>query len=1382
MNVETNLPARTSSLYQHKPQRQPSPGVFAMSRLRSALGFFAVLAVSAASAQAPASTPAAPQLLPYIITAVAGGGTLGTTYPTATAVPYTVGQACASGSTLTAQDVYGDGCLATQVLLSVPRAVGGDSQGNLFLVDSNNSTIRRVDARTGIITTIAGQGASTPGAGVSCGTGSSVTSSNANGDGCLATQVRLLAPEGLAVDPANNVWFSDYTLGSVRRIDHTTGVITTVVNVAGTPGYRAGNVANPGTVVPAATGQLVHPYGITFDRAGNLYIGDNYNSTVEVVNLQAQATTIAANSIPAGAIFTIAGAGCTYGNSTTGCTTYGKTGNNGPSTAATLDSPYQVAVDNAGNIYIADEYPYDVRVINGSTGILTTFANGAFTKSAAQTRGPAISTSLASIYGVATDALGNVYIAVYDSTTGTSYIDRVDIATGVLYAVAGQIETAAPSAAGKAVASATYCPAETDAVGDGCPGTQATLYKPFQPFVDAAGNVYIADQGNNLIRKVSTGAQFPAIATGKSATQTIDVHYGAGDSASAAQIPAAGFTLGTATCTTNSDTTTDCVQTATFTPTAAGLQTGSYTTQTAAKNSTMFGFSGTGQAAVLAADPGVRAVRASSTLTFAGISADSAGNAYAALGGSVAVFSPTGTSNVYNASPNNAVAVATDPAGNLYAALSSGSVVIINQATGVQATLGSGFTKPSGIAVDQYGNVYVADSSAGNVTQIAAGLGTQRVLASGLSSPGGLAVDLSGNVFAANTTANNVVEITPTGATATLGSGLSSPAAVAVDAAGSVYVADTRNGRIVFIPNEAGTLTTADQLTIATGLVSPSGIAVTGSGQVLAADLTNIYSYTRSASTLAFGNDPLATQLTAPADLVSAGNLPVTLASPYYTAAGNTTDFNLTPTTGPATLASGLGLALTAGFKPTVTGVRTATFTFNSTVLTLTGNGITPVNATTTTIAANPTAGTYGATVAVTFTVAVPAGQPAATGTVTVKVDTTIYTPTLNASGVATLSLTGLSAGSHTITATYTGDNNSSPSTATPVTVTLSPAPLNVTPNSITKAYSAAIPTLTGTLTGVVNGDTIGVTYSTTATATSPLGTYSITATVTGSAASNYTVTVTPGVLTIAKAGTTTLVSSSATAVSTNTTVTLTATVSPNTAGVPTGSVSFYNGSALIATVALTNGSASTMTTFAVGSNPITAVYLGDSNYSGSTSTGVTVVAATPGFNLTGTPSTATVAQGQTALLSFTVTPTFGYTGTITASCANLPATIGCVFSPASITATGTNTSSLIAMSLTTVQPGGLVQNAVPRSNVTYALLPGFALLLGFASRRRKLRGLLALAVSAALAFGLSGCGQGHFATPTPVGTYTITVNVTGTSSASTSPASSFPVTLTVTQ
>ena len=294
---------------------------------------------------------------------------------------------------------------------------------------------------------------------------------------------------------------------------------------------------------------------------------------------------------------------------------------------------------------------------------------------------------------------------------------------------------------------------------------------------------------------------------------------------------------------------------------------------------------------------------------------------------------------------------------------------------------------------------------------------------------------------------------------------MSAPTGVATDAAGSLYIADSKNGRIVFIPNESGTLNTADQLSIITGVTSPSGVGVTGAGTVYVADNSTsmVYTYTRSSASQTFGNDPIGTQLTLPADLVSSGNLPLAFATQYVSGSGNTADFSVTPSvlSSGTALGAGFGVALTAGFKPTIAGGRQAVYTFASTnatapTLTLTGTGITPVNPTTTNIALNPTSGTYGQTITATITVTVGAGLPTPTGSAKVIVDSTTYTPSL-VNGVATLSLPGLSAGSHSVAASYPGDTTSSPSTATPTSVTLAKAPLTIVVNNVSKAYLAAL-------------------------------------------------------------------------------------------------------------------------------------------------------------------------------------------------------------------------------------------------------------------------------------------------------------------------------------
>ena len=1411
--------------------------------------------LSLAPCTALAGSTAGPQPLPYTITAVAGGGTLGTTFGTSTvaAKPYTAGQACAAGSSLTATDAFGDGCLATQILVGTPRAQAADSQGNVFFIDGNNALIRRVDARSGIISTVAGQGtqgrlvavsnytgsplvnvpvAPVPyGASAACAPGSSLTAQSATGDGCLATQVALQSPEGMTFDAAGNLWFTDYTLGAVREISHATGIITTIVNTANTLGYMAGNVGHPNIVVSAASGLLYHPYGLTFDLAGNLYIADMGNDVVDVVNLTPAPEVIAnvmiLNSsnqsvpypIPSGAIFTIAGLGCTYGPST-GCDAakaYGKGPSGTASTAASLDTPYQVAVDQSGNIYIADEFPYDVRLITASTGINTTFVNTGFTKvSGAIARGPAATTNIASVYGVATGPLGNVYVAIYDSTTSSSYVARVDAATQGLYLVAGQYVTAAPSGPLVGGTGAKYCGTSTDPVGDGCPATQATFYRAYQPFVDPAGNLYVSDQTNGLVRKVSAGTQFPAIVSGSSATQNLQVHFGASDTpaSSAPYTLAPGFSdfsLGAQpACVTNSDTTTDCVVSVTFSPSTAGLRSVPLTIKSSSGLVSIVPITGTGVAPVLAIDPGTQTTLSSTGLTaVAGLAVDRAGNAFAAVPNASALVevSAAGSQSSIGSGLNKPVAVAIDAAGNLYVAQASGAVQELPAGGAAAITLGSGFTSPSGIAVDGFGNVYVSDSGANQVSEILAVSGVKSVLASAptLSGPAGLGVDAAGNVFVVNSVANTVVELPAAGGSPIVlagASGLASPDGLALDAAGSLYIADTRNGRILYLPSENGTFNAKDQIAIVSALSAPTGVAVANNGTVFVTDSTanTLTSFTRTSSTIAFGNDALGTAVTAPADLISMGNSAVGFGSTFETSTGNTSDFSLSPSTLPASSsfpASGFGLAVTAAFNPTAIGSRSAAYTFSATnvpalTLNVTGNGINPVDATTTRITATPTIGSYGQTVTATVTVAAAPGLPVPSGAISFTVDNTTTTQQISAAGTYTYTSAALSTGTHTFAAKYTGDTLSNPSTATPVTITLAPAALSIVVNNQTKVFAAALPTLTGVVTGAAMADataiSAGVTYTTSAMASSPLGSYPINASVpvtAGSIFNNYTVTITPGVLTVVKAPSMVLLSASSNFVNSGNQVTLTAAVTGVAAiaggAAPTGTVTFLNGTTTIGMGTLSAAGVATYTgTFASGAGTssalynVVALYSGDANFAVASSTSLSVTSGFPTFTLTPSVPTGTaisVPAGQTALLTAILTPTFNYSGTITLACTGNDPTVSCVFTPNSFAAAGNTVPLTIGVSLTTQQAGPRAAlRTIPgagslSSPVAFAAVPGLAILFGLASRRRRWfrgAGLLVLAFLAVLTFGLSGCGAGPQVAPTPSGSETIVVTATG--------------------
>src|SRR5439155_922634 len=251
----------------------------------------------------------------------------------------------------------GDGGLATAAQLNAPSGVAFDAAQNLFIADRFNSRIRRADAATGTITTVAGDG--------TFGFG---------GDGGPATAAQLNYPYSVGVDAAGNVLIPDTTNERLRRIDARTGIITTIAG-NGTPSFS-------GDGGPATTAQIGFVPGVAVDPAGNLFITDHNAQRIRRVD----AAT--------GIITTVAGNGV-----------HGFSGDGGPATAAELGSPVAVAVDAAGNVLIADTFR--VRRVDATSGIITTIAgNGMFPPDSGD-GGPATDAQLAAV-GLAFDAAGNL--------------------------------------------------------------------------------------------------------------------------------------------------------------------------------------------------------------------------------------------------------------------------------------------------------------------------------------------------------------------------------------------------------------------------------------------------------------------------------------------------------------------------------------------------------------------------------------------------------------------------------------------------------------------------------------------------------------------------------------------------------------------------------------------------------------------------------------------------------------------------------------------------------------------------------------------------------------------------------------------------------------
>lgn len=323
---------------------------------------------------------------------------------------------------------YADG-IGTAAKFNNPLCLTIDAAGNLYVADWLNNLIRKISSN-GVVSTYAGGGGATA-AGYLDGIG---------------TSALFTGPIGIVADASGNLFVIEKSNNLIRKIA-SNKTVSTFAGGGGTTnaGYADGN----GTAA-----KFNQPYDIALDTSGNLYVADTFNNLIRKVSNTGVVSTFAG-----GAGGTIAGNA------------------NGVGTAATFNGPRGLAVDSAGNVYVADKYNNLIRKIT-STGAVSTLAGGAGGTIAGSANGVGTAASFDNPYDVEVDGLGNVFVA----DTYNNLVRKI--------APTGVVSTLAGGAGGTASGHA-----------DGT-GTAATLNNPYGLTIDRAGNLYVGDWLNNLIRVI----------------------------------------------------------------------------------------------------------------------------------------------------------------------------------------------------------------------------------------------------------------------------------------------------------------------------------------------------------------------------------------------------------------------------------------------------------------------------------------------------------------------------------------------------------------------------------------------------------------------------------------------------------------------------------------------------------------------------------------------------------------------------------------------------------------------------------------------------------------------------------------------------------------
>jgi sugar lactone lactonase YvrE len=1215
----------------------------------------------------------------------------------------------------------GDGNPAVSATIGKPYQVVVDAVGNIYFGEPSNNVVRKVDVN-GIISTVAGTG-----------------KSGFSGDGGPAASATLNGPEGVSIDNHGNLLIGDAGNYVIRKVDLVSGIITTIVGQGG----KTGNTGDNG---PATSATLGEPFTVICDPQGNLYIADYNKQVIRKVDTS-------------GIIHTIAGTGSS-----------GYSGNGGPATSAKLSNPFGPWLDVAGNLYFSDSGNDVVRMIDTS-GNMHTVAGGASANPAAGATCPGNAATSTDKYGdgcLATkvvlksprtpvgDNLGNIYIP-----DESDEAVRVISPNGVISTIGGTDGT-------------------HGFAGDGGPATTAKLDSLYGLSMDSSNNLFVADASNYAVRRMSFNTGFPVTGVNGSTVQNLFLQSTSAVTPSAATItPSSEFAVGALSgCSLGASlaANTPCTFPITFRPVAPGLQAAQLAITNADGNISTIGLSGVG----VAPQAGF-SLAALSTVAGNGTAGNTTGEVSDPRGG---VIDSAG--NIYFAdSGNNAIRRIDAVTGALSTVAGMGAAGYAGD--GAAATSAQ-LNAPAKVVVDAAGDLYIADTGNNVIRYVAAntgvistiaGTGTASYTGDGglataatLNHPQGLAVDLGGHVYVADT-GNHVIRyfgngslittLTGTGTAGYTGDGntaygaaLNAPQAVVLDQSGNVYIADTGNDvvRVISAAHLISTLAGEQGQTTNTGdggaatsatLNTPSDIALDAAGDVYIAASGQVRVVNKAGviSTLAgtgaagsySGDGGAATSAVIPAPasnlmLDSAGDIVIaaTAANRVLKVAASTPmplDFGVQPagTTGTATTLSVentgnstlsiSSIAATAGFTLQTGGTSACTAT----------TSLTPGQACTVSILFSPDSSADGAV----------------SGTLTLTDNA------LNVSGATQVfQLTGSTKVIHTTT----------------TAINTTPAQLVYGVPATVAATISNSSAATGTVNFSVNGTSLGSPQINNGVAMIALpnlsaGAASITAAYSGdanngSSTGTANVTVQPALLTV-KANSTTVQQTVAFPVFS---ATITGFVNGDTSSIVTG----------VSSVTTTATPSSPQ-----GAYPLTVAQgtLAAPNYSFSFVNGTLTIGPppTPDFSITVTPTAHTIPAGQVDTATITLSPLYGYKGSVQISCSSAPIGVGCqTAGPLSANPAGSDSWAEVNIIST---PANTASNADSKQQNLWWALGIPMLFFGLARSRRKgfpLK-LLSLILLASFTAGITSCSGGGTVAAAKTGTYQVTMTATDTSS-----------------